>query len=92
MFLSTVSIESKLFGVPAPPSWGSNAVNGVINIITLDAKDTQGGHVAGGAGNDTTGPETIRYGGKARAIGAYRVFAEGFHLERAAHICRIRRP
>ncbi len=65
---------------PGAAAWGSNAVNGVINIITLDAKDTEGGYVAGGAGNDTTGPMTIRYGAKARAIGAYRVFAEGFHL------------
>jgi iron complex outermembrane recepter protein len=65
---------------PGAAAWGSNAVNGVIDIITLAAKDTEGGNVTGGAGNDTTGPMTVRYGAKARAIGAYRVFAEGFHL------------
>jgi iron complex outermembrane recepter protein len=65
---------------PGAAVWGSNAVNGVINIITQSAKDTQGGNIAGGAGNASTGPETIRYGGKVRNLGAYRVSAEGFHL------------
>jgi iron complex outermembrane receptor protein len=55
-------------------------VNGVINIITLSAGETQGGYVAARAGDANTGPETIRYGGRARALGAYRVSAEGFHL------------
>ena len=41
---------------PGAAAWGSNAVNGVINIITLSANDTQGGNVAAGAGNDTTRP------------------------------------
>jgi iron complex outermembrane receptor protein len=65
---------------PGAAVWGSNAVNGVINIITLSAVDSQGGLVAAGAGNISTGPESIRYGGKARILGAYRVSAEGFHL------------
>jgi iron complex outermembrane recepter protein len=64
---------------PGAAVWGSNAVNGVINIITLRANDTQGGHLAAGEGNATTGPETIRYGGKVHNLGAYRVSAEGFH-------------
>src|ERR1019366_8482583 len=57
---------------------GSNAMNGVINIITRSADDTQGGYLAAGAGNAGIGPETIGYGGKARGLGAYRVYAEGF--------------
>jgi iron complex outermembrane receptor protein len=64
---------------PGAAVWGSNAVNGVINIITLSADDTQGGYVAAGEGNVSTGPETIRYGGKVRILGAYRLSAEGFH-------------
>ena len=64
---------------PGAAVWGSNAVNGVINIITLGATDTQGGYLAVGEGNAATGPETIRYGGKAPKLGAYRVSAEGFH-------------
>jgi iron complex outermembrane receptor protein len=64
---------------PGAAVWGSNAVNGVINIITLNAKDTQGGYIVAGEGNGSTGPETIRYGGTVRHLGAYRVSAEGFH-------------
>jgi iron complex outermembrane receptor protein len=65
---------------PGAAVWGSNAVNGVINIITKSADKTQGGSVDAGAGNAITGPETILYGGKARGLGAYRVYAEGFHI------------
>ena len=35
---------------PGATLWGANAVNGVINIITKQAKDTQGGVIVGGAG------------------------------------------
>jgi len=63
---------------PGAAVWGSNAVNGVINIITKSAGETQGGSVDAGAGNAITGPESIRYGGKARGLGAYRVYAAGF--------------
>lgn len=31
--------------------WGANAVNGVINIITKSARDSQGGQVSAGGGN-----------------------------------------
>jgi iron complex outermembrane receptor protein len=64
---------------PGAAVWGSNAVNGVINIITLSAGETQGGYVAGGAGDAGTGPEVVRYGGTIRKLGAYRMYAEGFH-------------
>jgi iron complex outermembrane receptor protein len=64
---------------PGAAIWGSNAVNGVINIITRNADDAQGGYVVAGLGNISTGPETIGYGGKARGLGAYRVYAEGSH-------------
>jgi len=64
---------------PGAAVWGSNAVNGVINIITLSATDTQGVKMTADAGDDNIGPETIRYGGIGRKVGAYRVFAEGFH-------------
>lgn len=35
---------------PGAAMWGANAVNGVINIITRKARDTQGTLLAGGAG------------------------------------------
>ncbi|MGA3132656.1 MAG: TonB-dependent receptor [Terracidiphilus sp.] len=66
---------------PGAAVWGSNAVNGVINIITQNSGDTQGGYLSAGMGNIGTGPETIRYGGKIRRLGSYRVYAEGFHYD-----------
>jgi iron complex outermembrane receptor protein len=49
---------------PGATLWGSNAVNGVINIITKSASDTQGGLVVGGGGpQERFG--TLRYGGQA---------------------------
>jgi iron complex outermembrane recepter protein len=64
---------------PGAAVWGSNAVNGVINIITRSADDTQGGYVAAGGGNTSTGPATVGFGGTAPVIGAYRVYGQGFH-------------
>ena len=66
---------------PGAAVWGSNAVNGVINIITQKPGDTQGGYLSAGIGNISTGSETVRYGGKLRGLGAYRVYAEGFHYD-----------
>src|SRR5580692_2931129 len=63
---------------PGAAVWGSNAVNGVINIITRGAADTQGGYFSGSAGNASTGPGTIGYGSTVRGLGAYRVYANGF--------------
>src|SRR5713101_2306042 len=37
---------------PGATLWGANAVNGVINVITKDAKDTQGLLLAGGGGTE----------------------------------------
>ena len=37
---------------PGGTLWGANAVNGVINIITRSARDTQGGLLDVGAGNE----------------------------------------
>ncbi len=49
---------------PGASLWGANAVNGVINIITKSAKDTQGGLIVAGAGTEEQGFGAIRYGGK----------------------------
>lgn len=59
---------------PGSTLWGVNAVNGVINIITRSARDTQGGLVAAGGGNqDRQG--AVRWGGTAGDI-AYRIYAK----------------
>jgi iron complex outermembrane receptor protein len=49
---------------PGAALWGANAVNGVINIITKTAKDTQGGLIVGGAGTEEQGFGSLRYGAK----------------------------
>lgn len=45
-------------------SYGSNALLGVINIITLDATQTRGWMVSANHGNNSVRDETLRWGGK----------------------------
>lgn len=59
---------------PGATLWGANAVNGVINIITKSAQDTQGWLVSGGGGNQTPGFGSARYGGKIGENAYYRVY------------------
>ncbi len=49
---------------PGGTLWGANAVNGVINIITKKAEDTQGGLVRLGTGDQEPFMGAARYGGK----------------------------
>src|SRR5271163_1255952 len=58
---------------PGGTVWGANAVNGVINIITKKASETQGALVAGGGGTQESG-SLAQYGGKASAAGTWRAF------------------
>jgi iron complex outermembrane receptor protein len=62
---------------PGATLWGANAVNGVINIITRAANDTQGGHIEVGAGNLETG-WSARYGGKVGDALAWRAYFKTF--------------
>jgi iron complex outermembrane receptor protein len=48
---------------PGGTLWGANAVNGVINVITRRAGETQGGFAEIGGGNEEQGTLGIRYGG-----------------------------
>jgi iron complex outermembrane receptor protein len=65
---------------PGATLWGANAVNGVINVITRTARDTQGGLLAAGAGNHENAG-AFRYGGKLGANGHYRVYGRGFEQQ-----------
>jgi len=59
---------------PGATLWGANAVNGVINIRTKSAEETQGTLVYGGAGNEETGLGGVRYGGRIGRDTFYRVY------------------
>jgi iron complex outermembrane receptor protein len=58
---------------PGATLWGANAVNGVINVITRSAKDTQGALAAMGIGNRDEGG-AVRYGGRIGDAGHFRVY------------------
>ena len=63
---------------PGGTIWGPNAVNGVINIITKNTKDTQGGLATGGGGDVEQVMGDARYGsGNGKGL-TYRVYAKGF--------------
>jgi iron complex outermembrane recepter protein len=61
---------------PGATVWGSNAVNGVVNVISKGAADTQGFLIAGGAGNVERGFGGVRYGGSLGPQAFFRVYAK----------------
>ena len=62
---------------PGASLWGANAVNGVINVITEKADETQGGLITTEGGNQERISTTAQYGGGTKN-GAYRIFAKYF--------------
>jgi iron complex outermembrane receptor protein len=60
---------------PGGTLWGANAVNGVINIITKRAVDTQGGLVTAVGGSENRSG-SVRYGGQLGSQAYYRVYAK----------------
>jgi iron complex outermembrane receptor protein len=60
---------------PGATLWGANAVNGVINVISRRAAETQGTLLVAGAGNLERGA-AARQGGKAGVDGAFRVYGK----------------
>jgi iron complex outermembrane recepter protein len=66
---------------PGGTIWGANAVNGVINIITRSATETQGLLVTAGGGSEEKGFGGLRYGGKIGQDFSYRVYGKGFRRD-----------
>lgn len=64
---------------PGGTLWGANAVNGVINITTKSAKDTQGLYVEAGGGNQLQDFTGVRYGGLLTTNVYYRVYGKYFN-------------
>ncbi|MFT5697447.1 MAG: iron complex outermembrane receptor protein [Desulforhopalus sp.] len=63
---------------PGATVWGANAVNGVINIITKNSADTQGGIVSAIVGNYDQPDISTRYGGRLGEKTTYRIYAKGY--------------
>ncbi len=63
---------------PGGTIWGPNAVNGVINIITKDTKETKGEYVSAGGGNEEQGFLNFRYGGGNGGNLTWRIYAMAF--------------
>jgi iron complex outermembrane receptor protein len=61
---------------PGATLWGANAVNGVINVVTKKAADTQGALVTAGGGTEEQAQSTAQYGGAIKEKTNYRVFAK----------------
>lgn len=62
---------------PGGTIWGSNAVNGVVNIITKSVRDTHGSFISAGGGNVEQGALNWRYGGGTDSL-SYRIYGKGF--------------
>ncbi len=63
---------------PGATVWGANAVNGVINIITKNSSETQGGMVSTSVGNYDQPDVSARYGGTLAGQTTYRLYAKGY--------------
>ena len=61
---------------PGAVMWGPNAVNGVINIITKSARDTQGALVSVESGNEIYGSVFARWGGAPSKRLAYQIWTK----------------
>ena len=68
---------------PGAAMWGANAVNGVINIITRRARDTQGDLLVAGVGTENHAFTSFRHGGEA-GDGHYRVWGKAFKRDEFA--------
>jgi iron complex outermembrane receptor protein len=63
---------------PGGTLWGANAVNGVINVLSKGAQDTQGLYATARAGTAGSDDGAVRYGGALGTDLFYRVYGERF--------------
>lgn len=63
---------------PGGTLWGANAVNGVINIVSKSAEDTQGWYMEGAGGSELRDYGAIRYGGTLAPDVYFRVYGTYF--------------
>ena len=63
---------------PGATVWESNAVNGIINIITKNSADTQGAYAQVGSGTEELGFASARYGNQIGKDAHYRLYGKWF--------------
>lgn len=61
---------------PGATVWGSNAVNGVINITTKSASSSHGLFLDGGGGTELQGFASVRYGGAVTPAASVRLYGK----------------
>lgn len=74
---------------PGGTLWGTNAVNGVINIITRNAAQTRGFYADAGGGNELRAHTSARYGGQLAPDVNFRVY--GKYTERDGAVYAVGR-
>jgi outer membrane receptor for ferrienterochelin and colicin len=67
---------------PGGALWRANAVNGVINLITKSAEETQGSSLTAIVGTEERGSLLFRHGGKLSDSGQYRACAKYFDRDK----------
>ncbi|MDJ0877852.1 MAG: TonB-dependent receptor [Halieaceae bacterium] len=60
---------------PGSSLWGTNAVNGIVNVVTRRASDAEGGLAMASAGNKLDHDVTLRWGEEINPELAYRISA-----------------
>jgi iron complex outermembrane receptor protein len=63
---------------PGGTLWGANAVNGVINVVTKSAKETQGLYASNASGSLLQNASQARYGFKVDSTIFFRVYGQRF--------------
>jgi iron complex outermembrane receptor protein len=76
---------------PGGTLWGTNAVNGVINVVTRSSAQTQGTLVVVNGGNLDAGA-SFRHGGTLGADGRFRIHAKSSRQESTENAAGLSKP
>ena len=71
---------------PGATLWGANAVNGIINIVTKHAAQTQGGYISSGIGTEERLFGAFRLGKKLGQDFNYRIFTKYTKRDNFVHL------
>ncbi len=66
---------------PTAAAMAPDSLNGVVNVVTKSAKDSQGVLITGGGGTLDRGFAGVRYGGKISDTAFYKIYAKYFYRD-----------